>query len=158
MTGTEPASSEAEKYVLDGFPDTALLFFRAMELSRNRVAARHGLSETELRAFFRIAAAGAMTPKQLATDLGLTNGAITGVSNRLVAAGHIRRVDHPRDRRSLHLELTASGHDAMKVMHADFRLMLTPDEDSVPEVDLGVTESALRVLTAQIQAHVPIVP
>lgn len=137
--------NDIERHVLDGFPDSALRFFRAIEAERARVALRHGLSEFDLRALFRISAAGSMTPKQLAVDLAVTKGAITGLATRLVGAGLVLRADHPADRRSLHLELTPSGHEAMRVAHDDFRSMLSAAGASLDEAEL---ETARRVLDA----------
>ncbi|WKK71006.1 hypothetical protein Q0F99_15175 [Rathayibacter oskolensis] len=45
------------QHLLDGFPDAAVRFFRALEAHRSRLAAEHGLSEIELRCLFRIGAA-----------------------------------------------------------------------------------------------------
>lgn len=134
-----------QRHVLDGFPDSALRFFRAIEAERARVATRHGLSEFDLRALFRISAAGSMTPKQLAVDLAVTKGAITGLATRLVDAGVVIRADHPADRRSLHLELSPAGHAAMRIAHDDFRSMLSAAGASVDDEDL---ETARRVLDA----------
>jgi DNA-binding MarR family transcriptional regulator len=139
--------NEIERHVLDGFPDSALRFFRAIEAERARVAVRHGLSEFDLRALFRISAAGSMTPKQLAVDLSVTKGAITGLATRLVDAGLVLRADHPADRRSLHLELTPAGHEAMRVAHADFREMLSAAAAAASVSDLELT-AAGRVLDA----------
>ena len=137
--------NDIERHVLDGFPDSALRFFRAIEAERARVAVRHGLSEFDLRALFRISAAGSMTPKQLAVDLAVTKGAITGLATRLVDAGLVLRADHPDDRRSLHLELTHSGHEAMRIAHEDFRSMLSVAGTSIDDDEL---ETARRVLDA----------
>lgn len=137
--------NDIERHVLDGFPDSALRFFRALEAERARVAVRHGLSEFDLRALFRISAAGSVTPKELAVDLAVTKGAITGLATRLVDAGLVLRAEHPADRRSLQLELTRSGHEAMRVAHDDFRSMLSAAGASVDDDEL---ETARRVLDA----------
>jgi len=139
--------------VLDGFPSIALNFFRVMERNRSRVAGNYGLSEIELRAVFRIAAAGTMTPKDLASDLALTKGAITGVSTRLVGAGLVRRVEHPQDRRSLHLELTSAGHSAMRQMHHDFRSTLSTAGTHLDESDLAHAGAVLEELARNIAAR-----
>lgn len=142
--------TEPEKHVLSGFPARALAFYRAMEQNRRRVAINYGFSEMELRALFRIAAAGSATPTQLALELGVTNGALTGISTRLVTAGHVRRAAHPGDRRRLHLELTPAGHTAMTKMHDDFRAMLTPDGLSSGPVEIEAAARVLDELTARM--------
>ncbi len=147
-------AAHPERHVLQGFPDVALRFFRAVEKSRRRVAVEHGLSEIEFRALVRIAAEGTMTPKQLAADLALTKGAITGVSSRLVESGHVARVDHPHDRRSLHLELTESGHVAVRSLHEEFRAMLSTAGTTIADSELAVAEGVLESLATRILADV----
>jgi DNA-binding MarR family transcriptional regulator len=150
MIDNEPA-----RHLLEGFPDAALHFFRAMELERQAVAASHGLSEFDLRAIFRIAAAGTMTPKDLAETLSVTRGAITGLSSRLVDAGLIRRAGHPLDRRSIHLELTEDGHAAMRAMHDDFRSMLSAQGTSVTDAQLAAAGEVLVALTERFNSRRP---
>ncbi|WKK71005.1 MarR family transcriptional regulator [Rathayibacter oskolensis] len=67
-----------------------------------------------------------MTPKELSTALSVSKGAVTGITTRLVSSGLVHRVEHPQDRRSLHLELTAAGHDATRTMHRDLRRCSRP--------------------------------
>ncbi|ARC55625.1 Transcriptional repressor MprA [Frondihabitans sp. 762G35] len=148
MTPTDP-----DRHVLNGFPEKALGFFRAVERSRRRVASDHGLSEIELRALFRIGAEGTITPKELADDLGLTKGAITGVSTRLVEAGHVRRVDHPHDRRRLHLALTEAGHVTVGAMHVEFREMLSTAGTELTDAELESAGAVLSALSARILAN-----
>ncbi|MGH2455922.1 MAG: MarR family winged helix-turn-helix transcriptional regulator [Candidatus Limnocylindria bacterium] len=49
------------------------------------------------------------TPGNLADDLGLSSGAMTNRLDRLEAAGLVRRLPDPIDRRSLQVELTDAG-------------------------------------------------
>ncbi len=121
-----------------------------MEQNQRRVAAERGISDFDLRAIFRIAAAGSVTPKQLAHDLSVTKGAITGVSNRLVEAGLVARVEHPLDRRSLHLELTPAGHEAMREMHYDFKARLSAAGTPLGDEELSVAASVLQELTRRL--------
>ncbi|WP_244265820.1 MarR family winged helix-turn-helix transcriptional regulator, partial [Rothia kristinae] len=46
------------------------------------------------------------TPKEVAAHLEITTASATALIDRLVAAGHLRREPHPRDRRSRVLVLT----------------------------------------------------
>lgn len=147
MTDAEP-----EKHLLEGFPAAALNLFRVLEKNRSRIAERHGLSEIELRALFRVAEAGVITPKKLAADLGLTNGAITGISTRMVAAGHIGRVSNLQDRRSFHLELTTAGHTAVRGMHTELRDMLSPDSTTFPEEEIAITVAVLESMTERVRS------
>jgi DNA-binding MarR family transcriptional regulator len=63
------------------------------------VADRLGLHPTDHKCIGLLAEAGSTTAGELAEATGLTSGAITGVIDRLEAAGFVRREDDPNDRR-----------------------------------------------------------
>lgn len=79
----------------------------AMALNRlNAVlAARMNLTQSEMATVDHLGTFGPLTPKELREHLRLTSGAVTGVIDRLERAGHVRRQQHPRDRRSIVIEL-----------------------------------------------------
>ncbi len=70
-------------------------------------AERLGISETDLHCMNIIENSGGLTAGELAVQSGLTNGAVTGVLDRLERAGFARRVPDPADRRRVHVEVTA---------------------------------------------------
>lgn len=146
------SGQEVPRHVLEGFPDSVLHFVRAMEANRRKVASDHGLTEIEIRALFRIAEAGNVMPKQLAADLAVTTGAITGVADRLVDAGLVQRLAHPDDRRSLFLELTTAGHQSMKRMHVNFIGMLVSAASDIDQRQLDLTGETLKAITERIIA------
>lgn len=141
---------QQRRHLLTGLPDAAIHLLRALEEDRRRIAADYGLSTSELRSLFRIAEAGSLTPRQLATDLSLTNGAITAISTRLVSAGLLRRVPHPDDRRSICLELTTEAHRAMEVIHSDFAAMVSAATLDLTDDELDIAARALRHVTTAI--------
>jgi DNA-binding MarR family transcriptional regulator len=63
------------------------------------IADRLGLSATEIQCAGVLELEGPMTAGRLAELTGLTTGAITGIVDRLVAAGLVRRSADPSDRR-----------------------------------------------------------
>lgn len=82
---------------------------QGVEHLRHRIAESEGLSRTEFRAIARVGEFRQLTPKALAQSLELTNGAVTAVTDRLVASRLMERVPHPDDRRSVLLQLTPLG-------------------------------------------------
>ena len=87
---------------------------RRFSLERDRfkagVARRSGVSPAEFNALDHLEHAGRpITPGELAQCVGLTSGAVTALVDRLVQAGLVRRTPHPRDRRSVLLELTSGA-------------------------------------------------
>ena len=75
-------------------------------------AARLGVSETDLRCLNIIENHGALSAGELATEAGLTAGAVTGVIDRLETAGYARRVADPSDRRRVGVEVTSAFYRA----------------------------------------------
>jgi DNA-binding MarR family transcriptional regulator len=63
------------------------------------LADRLGLSQTDLECLFIVTLGRDATPGRLASETGLTSGAITGVADRLENAGYIKRRRDPNDRR-----------------------------------------------------------
>ena len=130
----------------DGLSASAVAFLRGMDRNRNRVAAQTNLTCSELRALARIAEAGSITPKLLAESLQMTTGAVTALSNRLVALELVTRVAHPSDRRSLLLVLTPAAEQIAKKVFNDFQALIaraardvSPDD----QVRLGALLTAM---------------
>ena len=72
----------------------------------NLAAQRLGVNETDLHCLNIIQNSGGVTAGELATEAGLTTGAVTGVIDRLERVGYARRVHDPADRRRVKLEVT----------------------------------------------------
>ena len=67
-----------------------------------------GINETDLHCLNIIENSGGLTAGELAAQSGLSNGAITGVLDRLERAGFAQRVPDPGDRRRVHVEVTGA--------------------------------------------------
>src|SRR5215216_3504132 len=77
----------------------------------NLAAERLGVNRTDLHCLNIIQNAGGLTAGELATEAGLTTGAVTGVIDRLERAGFARRVTDPEDRRRVKVEVTPKFYD-----------------------------------------------
>src|SRR5947209_10812513 len=77
----------------------------------NLAAARLRINETDLHCLNIIENSGGVTASELAAQAGLTNGAITGVLDRLERAGFARRIPDPADRRRTNVEVTPSFYE-----------------------------------------------
>jgi DNA-binding MarR family transcriptional regulator len=96
----------------------------------DNLAADHlGVNDTDLHALNIIENSGGLTAGELATEAGLTTGAVTGVIDRLERAGFARRVPDPADRRRVKVEVTPKFYSrAAKIwapMAADWEKTLT---------------------------------
>lgn len=87
--------------------------FAALRRQHQRVidalASDHGIAATDVRAIVHLADRGTLTPKAVGAFLGLTQGSMTALVDRIERADLVRRVPHPTDRRSLLLEITDEG-------------------------------------------------
>jgi DNA-binding MarR family transcriptional regulator len=128
-------------HTLDGLSAAALVFLRALDSNRHRIAREAGVTASELRALSRVAEAGSITPKELAGSMEMTTGAVTAISTRLVESNLMRRVDHPNDRRSLFLELTPAGDEIMNQIFSQF-------DESLAAVTRGMRDEDLRACSA----------
>lgn len=84
------------------------------------------LNESDMRAIRMIMRAQKqnqiVTPKDIAREVGISSASTTKLVDRLVAGGHLLRVPHPTDRRTMCIEVTEhtrqSAHDTIGRQHA----------------------------------------
>ncbi len=80
----------------------------------NRIAARHGINQLDLRLLVAIKRAGAekpIRPSDLWRRFDIAPSAITRRLNRLCDLGLVTRTPHATDRRGLCMQLTAKGDE-----------------------------------------------
>jgi DNA-binding MarR family transcriptional regulator len=93
---TTPITVAAELRALD----------RSLDLLDEGVAESFGIKRGDLRAMELVSRDGGLTAGQLATGLGITTGAVTGLIDRMERMGYFRRQDDPDDRRKVVVVLT----------------------------------------------------
>jgi DNA-binding MarR family transcriptional regulator len=79
-------------------------------------AARLGVSVTDLHCLNIVESREVITAGELATESGLTTGAVTAVIDRLERAGFARRVPDERDRRKVRVEVTQAFYDRARAI------------------------------------------
>lgn len=100
------------------------------------------LGETDMRALRLLIAAQrqgvVVTPGSIAEHLAISTASTTKLLDRLERGGHIRRLPHPTDRRSLTIEITddtrAAARETVGRAHArrfDVVAALSPEERAV---------------------------
>lgn len=122
------------------------------------VARRLGMTAAERKCLGALAEGSPTTPGLLAAATGLTTGAITGIVNRLVAAGFIERAAHPSDGRSslLHLrradELDALTKPVFGALGSAIRAMARDYDDAELHIIARYLGDTIRVLRDQMAA------
>jgi DNA-binding MarR family transcriptional regulator len=77
-----------------------------------------GLNRTDMRCLDIIERLSGVTAGQLATEAGLSTGAVTTVLDRLERAGFAMRVADPGDRRRVLVELTPAARRELQELYA----------------------------------------
>jgi DNA-binding MarR family transcriptional regulator len=84
-------------------------------------------------------AKGGLTMSELSNRLMVSNGNVTGLTERLVQEGLVRRDVSPRDRRTQRVQLTAAGKRAFDAM--------TPEHEAwIDELFAGLDREELAML------------
>jgi DNA-binding MarR family transcriptional regulator len=115
------------------------------------VAAKVGLTQTDLLAMDLISRDNEVTAGQLARELNLTTGAITGLIDRLQKAGLARRVDDPNDRRRVLVRATAK-EQRIGELYRPLALGLRRAIDDYSEDELALLTEFLRKLRSALRA------
>ncbi|MDQ6418547.1 MarR family transcriptional regulator [Paenibacillus sp. LHD-117] len=76
------------------------------EWNRNNI---HGLNMTHGRMLIIISESGEIRSSELAEKLSITNGGVTGLADRLIELGFVKRERSEQDRRAVRLMLTDEG-------------------------------------------------
>lgn len=87
-------------------------------LHSQAVAARLGLTPSDLECLDVIHLKGLATAGELARASGLTTGAITGLIDRLERAGYVERERDPADRRRVLVRATRAARDRVAPLYA----------------------------------------
>jgi len=94
---------------------------------------------------------GRLTMSRLSADVALTTGGVTRLVDRMVDAGLVERVNCPKDRRSIHVVLTAHGQAVMgRAIEAHAQSI---DRHLVAPLDDDDRATLAAVLTKVLEAH-----
>jgi DNA-binding MarR family transcriptional regulator len=107
-------------------------------LYAHAVAARLGVSATDLECLDFIAGGDNVTAGDLARATGLTTGAITGVIDRLEKAGLASRKRDPEDRRKVYVRMTSTGRTSAAVYYGSFGRAIDRLAGSYSEAEIAL--------------------
>lgn len=106
---------------------------RILERRIAEVLARHGLNESQFGVLAALRRAGppyCLSPTALYSSLLISSGAMTNRLDRLTAAGLVKRIPDPVDRRSMLVQLTPKGlrvvEEAVAAHAANEQVLLAP--------------------------------
>lgn len=103
----------------------------------NLVAERLGVTDTDVQCLHVLGRHGPTTPGILAKHVNLTTGSASRMIDRLVAAGCVRRVADPHDRRRVLIEPTQEGLDRVTAAYAGLIARTRDDLGDFDDAELG---------------------
>lgn len=109
-------------------------------LHSQAIADRLGINPTDLECLGSLEQTGRMSAGRLAELTGLTTGAITGLLDRLEAAGYVRRERDPGDRRRVIVE------PLRERLGREIAPLFAPMARAMAELYSGYSEKELAVL------------
>lgn len=104
-----------------------------------------GLDGDEFAIYSVLAAAGSITPTELARWMAAPPTTVSSYVKRFEARGHVERTPHPTDRRSYRISLTPSGRRAHRAAAKLFLPLRTRVEDGLGRRAGEVHESLLTL-------------
>jgi DNA-binding MarR family transcriptional regulator len=108
MLGATALSAEPS---LDALVDLHEAYFRRLRAASLPAWLRLNLSVPQLRVLHLLVYDGPLTPGALAQSLGVAPSTVTGLCDRLLDRGLVRREEDPTDRRCTRVVATDQGHD-----------------------------------------------
>ena len=151
-----PGAGESERHVLVARIADHLRRYGAESTRVIEVFAHtHAMHPSDLQALVVVLNAERQgdpaTPGTLGAAVGLTSGAVTGVVDRLVRSGHVRREPDPTDRRKIRLRYADAGMALAAAFFAPLGARTTAIVDEHTDGELRVIESFLaRVVDVTI--------
>jgi DNA-binding MarR family transcriptional regulator len=113
-----------------------------------------GLNRTDARCLDIIEWIGQVTAGRLATESGLSTGAVTTVLDRLERAGLARRVADPADRRRVLAEITPEAQRLAEEIYAPLASAAATELERYSEAELALLRDFLRRGRALQEDHI----
>jgi MarR family transcriptional regulator, organic hydroperoxide resistance regulator len=104
-----PRRGDRRKQALDRIIETAIYLQSESRRLAKEQCSRHGITATQLNVLKLLQTVGDLSLSELSKQLAATNSTITGIIDRMVAAGHVAREQSTEDRRVWMIRLTPEG-------------------------------------------------
>jgi DNA-binding MarR family transcriptional regulator len=137
----EKRDALVDELTADAVPGWAIAVVRL----NNVVAARLGLTDTDVQCLHVLDRHGPAAPGVLAGQVNLTTGSASRMIDRLVAADCVRRVPDPTDRRRVLIEPTEEGLRRVSDAYSE---LLTSTRADLADFDETELRTVLRFVRA----------
>lgn len=118
------------------------------------VAARLGVTESDLQCLFVLARHGPTTAGTLATQINLTTGSVSRMIDRLHAAGHVTRHPDPTDRRRVFIAPAPASLEQVAACYEPLNARLRAGLDGFDEHHLDLLLGFALAATASTEEEI----
>jgi DNA-binding MarR family transcriptional regulator len=112
-----------------------------------------GFTRARARLLLALDDGGPATMTELSRALEITPRAVTALVDGLETLGHVRRHEHPSDRRVTMVELTETGGATIRELRAGYRLLGAELLRGLSDRDLAATERVLQHVREALDAR-----
>jgi DNA-binding MarR family transcriptional regulator len=139
-----PRRSRTRAELIGSVLESVTVLGRELAAGREPPFAGRRLSRNQLEAMFVLAhSLEPVTPGRLATNLGVTAGAVTQLVDALRAAGLVESAVHPADARCRVLRLTSSAQATVQAFESRAADRMSPWFDSLADGELTTVATLL---------------
>ena len=136
--------AESREDVLSEVAEELRLSGVTNDIADQVVADYLGLNRTDTRCLDIIERLDGVSAGRLASEAGLSTGAVTTVLDRLERAGFARRVHDPGDRRRVLVELTPAARRELKELYAPLAAATTRQLQGYTTEEVGLVRDFMR--------------
>jgi DNA-binding MarR family transcriptional regulator len=147
---------DRRKSALDRIIETAIYLQSESRRLAKEQCSRHGITATQLNVLKLLQTVGDLSLSELSKQMAATNSTITGIIDRMVAAGYVAREQSTEDRRVWMIRLAPEGRSiARKVDVAPWEI-LQRSLLKLPPAELDQLINTLTKIVDHIEAEIAV--
>lgn len=139
---------------LDRIVETAIYLQAESRRLARESSARHGITATQLNVLKLLEAVGSLSLSELSRRMAATNSTVTGIIDRMVAAGLVTREQSAEDRRVWIIAMTDAGRALSRQIEVAPWDILRQALRDLPARELDTLIKTLTKVAAHVEAAV----
>lgn len=150
MSGQRKGSPDG----IDRIVETAIYLQAESRRLARESCARHGITATQLNVLKLLEAVGKLSLSELSRRMAATNSTVTGIIDRMVAAGLVVREQSAEDRRVWTIAMTDAGRALSRKIEVAPWDLLRQALDDLPADELNRLIDTLTKVAAHVESAV----
>jgi DNA-binding MarR family transcriptional regulator len=140
--------------VIDSIVETGIYLQTESRRIAREECARHGITATQLNVLKLLQAVGDLSLSELSRRMAAKNSTVTGIVDRMVAAGLVAREQSTEDRRVWRIRMTPDGRALSRRIDVAPWDLLRAALQALPPAELDGLIKTLAKVAAHVQEHV----